>query len=591
MKKILIAIVIILTSVTLPNIALADKDPDGATLSNAELIELENKFLAMDLNALNKELNELVHQDAMNSWDTYNILLGNRKTKGLLAIALDKIYEHRKNGGDEKIVGTALDNIALAMHLIVTKEKTQGKNREEKLFEISIEYFEADSRFDNNEQHKAEFLFAMYEKIAYDYSGTYISDNDPEYVSKVKQAVIDKLLIKSTTGILELSLMFNEYLDLPLTIINNYSRTRSVNDYMAVLLLKRYLDIVEHEIMNKSSLTGNKQKTYTFEERLIKRSFFVKQKSFVGFSYKMSSFTYSKLMAEDIIRKARDRGFYEYSESARKKADKINTIQLKDTWNSTVTEKLQTTEMLDDLTQGLLEEKDPKDIIAAKPELYSEYNTSGLINKAASTYDIAIARNYLSQALLIIDNMSGDVSYLRKNLAWAEKKINERPLKLLSKRIKAALNTTYETEIENIIYALDYITNDLNGDLSNKNIGEIALGTPLQESNDGLILAVQNNIDKFKNAEQIETLLDKLRIEILGNNEFLTYGGVTMRTEALLTGVLYIGFTKRLMGYEGSKLKPLTSLSFKNQALELKSKPEILNKCLERLQIIEKVIK
>ena len=112
---------------------------------------------------------------------------------------------------------------------------------------------------------------AYYYEQAANYANINVSENASFDFNMIREAVLQKILQKTTVGVIELDLMFNEYLNIPMKIIANYIQDENPYNFIKVLVLRKYLEIASSLV---NEVATKDLKTYTFDERFAERSFF-----------------------------------------------------------------------------------------------------------------------------------------------------------------------------------------------------------------------------------------------------------------------------------------------------------------------------
>jgi hypothetical protein len=222
--------------------------------------------------------------------------------------------------------------------------------------------------------------------------------------------------------------------------------------------------------------------------------------------------------------------------------------------------------MIRDLEKKILEGKDIHDVVKSDPELYSQSNVEKLIDFALKRAVLARSRDMLSKANLLIQNMDNDV--LSSRLNSAENFLTPPKLKIFNKIITATLHIDLGSEKENLAYALKYMADELNGKIGTVPLSKITLGTPLCEAEDSLFY--QASI-LFANDTSASMMMNKLRLEVLCNNEYLIFGdnNILGYRELAASEITSLSF---IMGYDsknGISLEALTKNSFKDLKLEI----------------------
>ena len=249
-------------------------------------------------------------------------------------------------------------------------------------------------------------------------------------------------------------------------------------------------------------------------------------------------------------------------------------------------------ELLADMEYGLSEGKDISDIVTGSYKLYNEANVSGILDLALNpAISIASARDYLTKAKLIIDNMKNNTKLLAKYES-VSKIVNARPAQLLNERITKMFGDVSNKDIKDVyLDVLKYVTKTLNGRLDGETITDIVIGTASMENDDSLIKNIDIMLGKMPDDEQkIKTaiMLNELRVKVLGNNENVVYGYKTIETVSLFTYYLSPSFMTFFIDGESSvsKFPALTDKVLIEMQKEGVS-PYIVEKSLLKLEAIE----
>ena len=249
--------------------------------------------------------------------------------------------------------------------------------------------------------------------------------------------------------------------------------------------------------------------------------------------------------------------------------------------------------MVRNLEHELENGKEIYEVMNNDPNTYNKENIEKLITFAVKRDNISIARDMLSKASLMIDQMSGvDKTTLLNKLNSADEKIKDRPLKRLVNRIDQVLNPGIKPARIEIAYAMMYISEQLEGKLNTPSLARIVLGTKSMNGEDSILF--QALALNYK-GDQIIRIINQLRIKVLGNNSRLDYENSELFGEYSCVNY-QLTFTNFFMGYgklRGLKLPPLTKESIEffvgdNAVDELikKLQEDVVNRSIKRLPII-----
>jgi hypothetical protein len=194
--------------------------------------------------------------------------------------------------------------------------------------------------------------------------------------------------------------------------------------------------------------------------------------------------------------------------------------------------------------------------------------------------NIEEARDYLSKAYQMLNE---DFS-LKLKYNMAKEKIAARPKQALIERLKAKFNdVSYIKEDYFIIHALDYITENLNGKIENKEMAKITFGTIANNFEDGVLhQAVEMRNTESSTKKSINGYLNTLRPLILCNNDFIVLdSGETIKIVDLLLQDNVRMSARVFMGLDN-----LTATKASFYLPELHLTDDLINKGLEKLELI-----
>ncbi len=178
-----------------------------------------------------------------------------------------------------------------------------------------------------------------------------------------------------------------------------------------------------------------------------------------------------------------------------------------------------------------------EDEINSLLELQRSCEVESLITEAKGTSYLASARNFLSQARALAEDIA-DNDELKKRIAQAERIINAESKKLLLKRIKEeGVCDPVKTDLKelypelskddaSILYAVNYVANNIYGELGTPAMTTLVLGSSEKEFEDGLAYNASKIVSNMKDENLKQEALATLKLmwfELICNNSNLTF--------------------------------------------------------------------
>jgi hypothetical protein len=185
----------------------------------------------------------------------------------------------------------------------------------------------------------------------------------------------------------------------------------------------------------------------------------------------------------------------------------------------------QADKMIKDFTQKLESGEDYRDIVAANPALYNEYNVNDLVKMGLNEKYLDKAYDYLSKAELIIGAMEGDTTELTKNIFNAGTQVAQRPLNTFLDKVKILYKDNKdicdETDTSKLLSKIADALIKESGIISSQVEAEIIFGTGYNLYRDSFFY----QSDQLPLNKDLSHHMDLIRVLILANSKEVRYEG------------------------------------------------------------------